>query len=330
MIAPAWEGRRVLVTGATGLVGSWLCKALLERGARVTAFVRDPDPLSELTLSGADRRVRIAMGKLESHADVERAVNEHEIEAVFHLGAQALVGAAMRSPLPTFEANVRGTWNLLEACRVHADRVRTVVVASSDKAYGDSEQLPYTEAHRLEGRNPYDVSKSCTDLIATAFHHSYALPVVIARCGNIYGGGDLHWSRIVPGTIRSILRGERPVVRSDGTLVRDYFYVEDAVAAYLALAERIAQPGVAGTAFNFSNEDKASVLDIVQTICKAMGAENLAPEILGGATGEIRAQWLAAARARKELEWRPAFDLRDGLERTIAWYREFLGSHPQA
>ena len=227
------------MTGATGFVGSWLVKALVRRKAQVVALVRDLDHQSELVRSGAIRRVTVVNGCLEDFAALERAINEHEVDTVFHLAAQAIVGAALRNPLPTFEANIRGTYNLLEACRIHAGLVKAVVVASSDKAYGDHEDLPYTEQHALIGRHPYDVSKSCTDLIATTYHHTYGMPVTIARCGNIYGGGDLNWSRIVPGTIRSLLDRQRPVLRSDGTMIRDYFYVEDAVSAYLALAERI-------------------------------------------------------------------------------------------
>jgi len=319
-----WTTKRVFVTGATGFVGSWLAKALVARGAHVVVLVRDLDHQSELVRSGAYRRVGVVQGALEDYASLERAINENECDVVFHLGAQALVGAALRNPLPTFESNVRGTYNLLEACRVHASLVKAVVVASSDKAYGDHDDLPYTEEHALIGRHPYDVSKSCTDLIAAAYHHTYGMPVTIARCGNIYGGGDLNWSRIVPGTIRSLLRRERPLLRSDGTMIRDYFYVEDAVAAYLALAEQMGSAGVAGEAFNFSTEQALTVNQIVATIFDVMKIHDLPPKVLNTAVGEIKNQELSAAKARRLLGWTPKFDLAAGMARTVDWYREFL------
>jgi CDP-glucose 4,6-dehydratase len=323
--AISWPARRVLVTGATGFVGSWLVKLLLRRQVRVVALVRDQDHQSELVRSGAIRQVSVVNGCLEDFSTVERAINKHEVDTVFHLGAQAIVGAALRNPLPTFEANIRGTYHLLEACRLHAKLVKAVVIASSDKAYGDTETLPYTEQHPLIGRHPYDVSKSCTDLLATAYHHTYQLSVTIARCGNIYGGGDLNWSRIVPGTIRSCLRGERPVLRSDGTLVRDYFYVEDAATAYVALAEQVHRPEVAGQAFNFSTESYVTVNEIVQTLQAVMGAQHLPPMVLNDARAEIQRQSLCAERARRVLGWSAEYNLTDGMVKTVDWYRTFLG-----
>jgi CDP-glucose 4,6-dehydratase len=320
-----WRTRRVLVTGASGFVGSWLVKALLGCDSQVVALVRDLDHRSELIRSGAIRRVELVSGCLEDFATLERAVNEHEVDTVFHLAAQAIVGAALRNPLPTFEANIRGTYNVLEACRIHAGLVKAVVVASSDKAYGDHDTLPYTERHALIGRHPYDVSKSCTDLIATAYHHTYGLPVTIARCGNVYGGGDLNWSRIVPGTIRSLVRRERPVLRSDGTMIRDYLYVEDAVSAYLALAEQIDRPEVSGKAFNFSTEEPVTVNQIVGTIRDVMNIHDLLPPlVLGTARAEIKAQALSAARARSVLGWVAEHDLANGLRKTVDWYRGYL------
>ena len=322
--ASNWKSRRVLVTGATGFVGSWLVKALLERQAQVIALVRDFDHQSEMVRSGAIRHVTVVNGCLEDYAAVERAVNEHEVDTVFHLAAQSLVGVALRNPLATFEANIRGTYHVLEACRVYSDLVKAVIVASSDKAYGDSEKLPYTEDHPLVGRHPYDVSKSCADLLASAYHHTYALPLAIARCGNIYGGGDLNWSRIVPGTVRSLLHGERPLVRSDGSPVRDYFYVEDAAAAYVTLAEQIERPEVAGHAFNFSTESQVTVRELVETIQSVLGAGHLTPVVQGQVQHEIKRQTLSAARARTVLGWSAKHDLRDGLAETIKWYRAFL------
>ena len=229
----------------------------------------------------------------------------------------------MRSPLATFESNIRGTYNLLEACRVQSSLVKRVVVASSDKAYGEAQTLPYVETHPLAGRHPYDVSKSCTDLLAATYHATYGLPVTIARCGNIYGGGDLNWSRIVPGTIRSLLKGERPILRSDGSFVRDYIYVEDAVQAYLSLAEGVSEADVQGEAFNFSNESPVTVRQIVEAIAERMEATDLPPVVLGTAAQEIPSQSLSAEKARRILGWQAEHSLPSGLQRTIDWYAPF-------
>src|SRR5579871_119448 len=274
-----WKDRCVFVTGATGVVGAWLVKNLVAGGARVVALVRDADPQSELYRSGAVARVSVVNGALEHFGTVERALNEHEVDTVFHLGAQTLVPTAYRYPLPTLEANIRGTYHVLEACRLHGQLVRRVVVASSDKAYGEHADLPYTEDMELRGRHPYEVSKTCADLIAQAYHHTYRLPVAIVRCGNVYGGGDLNWSRLVPGVIRAFLRGERPVIRSDGTYVRDYTYVKDAVRAYLRVAECLEDEGVRGQAFNFSGEAPVTVLRLTETLQELMGCRHLAPDI---------------------------------------------------
>lgn len=320
-----WSQQRVFVTGASGFVGSWLVKALLAKHAQVVVLIRDLDQHSELVRSGAIDRVSVVHGCLEEYSCLERAINKFETNVVFHLAAQALVGAALRSPLATFESNIRGTYNLLEACRVHSGLVQRTVIASSDKAYGESPDLPYKETHALCGRHPYDVSKSCTDLIATTYQTTYRLPITIARCGNIYGGGDLNWSRIVPGTIRSFLRRERPVLRSDGTFVRDYIYVEDAVNAYLKLAEAISEPQVQGEAFNFSNESYVTVRQIVGAIAEVMRASDLPPVVLGQANHEIPSQSLSAEKARRVLGWRPLYSLHQGLEHSVDWYREHLG-----
>lgn len=319
-----WADKRVLVTGATGLVGSWLTSALLDAGSHVVALICDVNPHSELVRSGTLARTVTVHGRLEDRSLVERAVNEHEIDTIFHLGAQTLVGTARRAPVPTFESNIQGTWNVLEAARVCQGLVQRVVVASSDKAYGEQPLLPYTEDMPLTGRAPYDVSKSCTDLLSQSYHATYGLPVSIARCGNIYGGGDLNWSRIVPGTIRALLRGERPVIRSDGTLVRDYLYVDDVINAYLLLGEALGAGGVAGQAFNFSYEAPLSVLEMYRAICEAMGAE-VEPAVLGQAGGEIQNQHLSAAKARSALGWKTQSDLEQGLARTVAWYANLLG-----
>ena len=318
-----WRDRAVFVTGATGLVGGWLTKHLLEQGATVTALVRDWVPASEFVQSGLAEQANIVRGGLASPYLLERVLGEYEIEVVFHLAAQTIVGIANRNPLSTFESNVRGTWNLLEACR-RSPMVKSVVLASSDKAYGDQEVLPYTEDMPLQGKHPYDVSKSCADLIAQSYAHTFGVPLAITRCGNFYGGGDLNWNRVVPGTIRSVLRGERPIVRSDGNYIRDYFYIEDGAEAYMLLAERLMKnPDLKGKAYNFSNEAQISVLELVNSILAKMGSR-LKPEILNHASNEIRHQFLSAECARKELNWKPMFTLDEGLDKTIAWYREAL------
>jgi CDP-glucose 4,6-dehydratase len=321
-----WRGRRVLVTGATGLIGSWLTRRLVDLGAHVVTFVLDPDPQSELVRSGTIARTSVVMGRLECYEDVERAVVGHETDTVFHLGAQTLVGVALRAPLATLQANVAGTWNVTEAARRHSDLVRRVVVASSYKAYGESPQLPYVEDMALRGSSPYDVSKSCTDLVTQSYAHTYGVPAVIARCGNVFGGGDLNWSRIVPGTLRALLTGEQPVIRSDGTFLRDYIYVDDVVDAYLRLDDVLDDATLIGEAFNFSDEHPMSVMDIYRAICSATGAPETEPLILGRAEHEIHDQYLSASKARERLGWKPTFTIQEGLVRTVAWYREFLAA----
>ena len=322
-ISPFWQDRHTLVTGATGLVGSWLVKRLLAQQANVVCLVRDWVPQSELMRSDDLSRVTVARGDVTDLALLERVLGEFEIDTVFHLAAQTIVGIANRNPLSTFESNIRGTWNLLEACR-RSPRVGPIVIASSDKAYGDQEQLPYDEDMPLQGRHPYDVSKSCADLIAHTYAVTYGTPVAITRCGNFFGGGDLNWNRIVPGTIRAVLRGQPPVIRSDGQFVRDYLYVEDGVAAYMLLAERLAaEPALRGEAFNFSTETPLTVQALVQNILQVMGS-SLEPEVRNEASNEIRRQFLSSAKARARLGWTPLFDLPTGLARTVEWYREYV------
>lgn len=322
-----WAGRRVFVTGASGLVGSWLVKGLLEGGAYVVCLVRDADPQSELYRSGNINRVSAVNGSLESYEDSLRAIVEHEVDTVFHLGAQTIVGSAYRSPLSTFEANIRGSYNLLEACRVQMGYLKAVVVASSDKAYGDCETLPYDESMPPLGRHPYDVSKSCTDLLASTYSNTYGLPVIVARCGNIYGGGDLNWSRIVPGTIRSLLSGDPPVLRSDGTFLRDYVYVGDAVRAYLTFAQALHSDGTRfkGEAYNFGPSTPKSVLEIVSMIQSLMKRTDLKPVIQNNAKAEIKDQYLDSSKAARDLDLRPSISLEDGLLETIGWYENYLG-----
>jgi CDP-glucose 4,6-dehydratase len=320
-----WQDRRVFVTGCTGLVGAWTVHALLERSAHVVGLIRDQVAGSELARSGLLERIDVVRGCVEDQGVVERALAEYEIQTIFHLAAQTIVGIANRAPLSTFETNIRGTWCVLEAARRCGTTPR-VVIASSDKAYGEQATLPYTEEAPLAGRHPYDASKSCADTLALTYHHTYRLPVCVTRCGNFYGGGDLNWNRIVPGTIRAVLRGEPPVIRSDGSYIRDYFYVKDGAAAYLHLAECMArQPEIHGQAFNFSTEVQVTALQMVEHILRLMGSD-LKPEVRGEARNEIVHQYLSAAKARRILAWAPRYELDEALGETIAWYRDYFAS----
>lgn len=316
----------MFVTGATGLLGAWLCEELLARGAEVVCLVRDRVPGSHFARTELAARTTIVGGDLDDHPLLVRALNEHEVDSIFHLGAQTIVGVASRHPLSTFEANVRGTWNLLEAARACGPRIQRVIVASSDKAYGQQEVLPYTEETPLQGRFPYDVSKSCADLISLSYFHTYQLPVAITRCGNLFGGGDLNFNRLVPGTIRAALKGESPIIRSNGLYIREYFYVRDAVDAYLALADRV--PEFAGQAFNFGSGETLTVVDMVGRILAAMGATALTPTVLNQAVHEIPEQALDCTKAERVLGWTPKHRVDAGLRETVAWYETLLsGRH---
>ena len=324
-----WQDRPVFISGATGLVGSWLVRRLVEADADVVCLVRDWVPQSEFIRSKTIERVKVIRGDVRDQVILERALGEYEIDTVIHLAAQTIVGIANRNPLSTFETNIGGTWSLLEACR-RSPKVKQIVVASSDKAYGDQVQMPYSESTPLQGQHPYDVSKSCGDLIAHAYAVSYQLPVAITRCGNFYGGGDLNWNRIVPGTIRSIFRGQRPLIRSNGQFIRDYFYVEDGAAAYMLVAEQLAaHAGLRGEAFNFSNELQITVLELTDRILSLMNSD-LIPDVRNEASNEIRHQYLCAAKAREVLGWSPLFTLEEGLRRTIRWYQEFFEPHVES
>jgi CDP-glucose 4,6-dehydratase len=318
-----WCDRPVFVTGATGMLGGWLVRRLHAKGASIVCLIRDWVPQCELARTHLLEEVTVVRGDVEDRAILERTLGEYEIETIFHLAAQTIVTIANRNPISTFETNVRGTWNVLEACR-RSPKISAIVMASSDKAYGDQQVLPYSEEMPLQGQHPYDVSKSCSDLIAQSYAKTFKLPIAITRCGNFYGGGDLNWNRVVPGTIRSVIRGQRPIIRSDGGYVRDYFYVEDAATAYMLLAEALTcEPELHGQAFNFSNENQISVLELVNLILRKMGSE-LTPEIQNQVTNEIRRQYLSSKRARSLLKWSPEFTLDQGLERTISWYQEVL------
>lgn len=320
-----WRDRPVLVTGGTGLLGGWMVHALVEAGADVVALVRDWVPRSEFVATRLIEKVRVVRGDIREQDVVERTLNEYEVDTVLHLAAQAIVQRANRNPIPTLDANVRGTWSVLEACR-RSPTVKQIVVASSDKAYGDQEVLPYSENTPVAGRNPYDVSKSCADLIAQMYARSFDLPVCVTRCGNFYGGGDLNWNRIVPGTIRSVVRGERPIIRSDGQYTRDYIYVKDGVQAYLLLAERLAgNRALAGEVFNFSYEQPLTVLQLVDKLLAVMGS-TLEPDVRNEASNEIRDQYLDAAKARRMLKWSPTYTLETALAETVGWYKRYFGA----
>lgn len=318
-----WQDRPVLVTGCTGILGSWLTQALVDRGAQVTGLVRDWVPQSLLVRAGTIDHVKVARGDICDAGLMARLFAEYEIDTCFHLAAQTVVGIANRSPVSTFESNIRGTWTVLEAARNWPGTGR-VVMASSDKAYGVQPNLPYTEDSPLQGHYPYDVSKSCADLIAQTYAHTYGLPVAVTRCGNLYGGGDLNWNRIVPGTMRSVLRGERPVIRSDGSMRRDYIYVLDVVNAYLMLAMALEEKSLHGEAFNFGMDDPKRVDELVQEIIAISDYPDLEPIIQNRASNEIPEQYLSSQKAHRVLGWEPRYSLVEGLSETLAWYRGLL------
>lgn len=318
-----WRGRKVFVTGCTGFLGSWLTAALLERGAVVVGLAHSAERRSNLVRSGLLHEIRFVFGDLTDYALLQRSLSEFDIDTVFHLAGQTIVGIANRSPLSTFETNVRGTWLLLEAVR-HTPGIRSVIVASSEKAYGEQDHLPYLEDDPLNARFPYAVSKGCADLIAQSYAHTYNLPVAITRCSNLYGGGDLNWDRLIPGTIRSVLRGEQPIIRSDGTFKRDYLYVADAIRGYLMLAEKAPDPGVRGEPFNIGIGHPISALEVVETIIAVSHYPELRPIILNEAKNEIKDEYLSSEKALRLLGWEPQYSLERGLKETLDWYRQYL------
>ncbi len=321
-----WEDKNVFITGCTGLIGSWLTMELVNRGANVVGLIRDLVPRSNLNWAGFNTQVNIVRGELEDFPLLERSLNEYEIDTVFHLGAQTIVSVANRSPLSTFESNIKGTWNLLEACR-RVPAVSRIVVASSDKAYGEQKVLPSNEECPLQATHPYDVSKSCVDLISRSYYETYHLPVCVTRCGNLYGGGDLNFNRIIPGTIKSVMNNKPPIIRSDGTYIRDYFYVMDGVEAYLFLAEQMDTLNIHGEAFNFSNETPQSVMELTETILELMDRKDLQPRVLNQVDNEIKQLYLSARKARTILGWRSKYSLEQGLKETIAWYGKFFSRY---
>lgn len=321
-----WQGRSVLITGANGFIGSWVARALVDARANVVALVRDQTAQGGLALQHIRDRVTLVMGDVADAALMQRAVNEYAVDTCFHLAAQAIVGVSNRSPASTFETNIRGTWNLLEACRT-VPTVTRVVVASSDKAYGRQDRLPYKEGDSLNGIYSYDASKACCDMLARSYAASFGMPVAVTRCANVYGGADLNFSRLVPDTMRAVLTDQAPVVRSDGSPTRDYMYAADAVSAYLTLAEALDRPDVHGQAYNFGTGQPISVADLVRRIIALSGREQLQPRILGAGTprGEIDAQYLDSRKAADQLGWRPRYTLDDGLRQTLSWYARYLG-----
>ncbi|HXB63640.1 MAG TPA: NAD-dependent epimerase/dehydratase family protein [Solirubrobacteraceae bacterium] len=320
-MAANWAGTRVLFTGAQGFIGSWVTERLLDEGAEVFVLDRPPAELSRFRLRGLHERCRPVAADLLDPASLRRTLDAHGVDAVFHLAAAAIVGSAADSPLRTYEVNVRGTWNLLEACRLAEAPPRRVVVASTDKAYGAHEELPYRESHALAPRFPYDTSKACADLIARSYAHTFGLPVAVTRFGNVFGGGDFNFSRLIPGTIRALLEGRRPALRSGGLMERDYLYAEDAAGAYLAVAESLDRPDLRGRAWNASIGAPVSVLEVVGRLAEIAGTE-LEPDVQGDGTphGELTRQWLDSSAIATELGWTPAWDLQDGLDATYRWY----------
>jgi len=322
-----WKGKNVLVTGADGFIASWIAKELVDRQAHVITIVRDiKKPRISLDLLGIRDKMTVIQGDILDYALVQRVFNEYSVDTCFHLAAQAIVGVANASPISTFESNVKGTWTVLEAAR-NSEKVERVVVASTDKAYGDQKKLPYTEDMPLLGIYPYDASKVCTDVLSRSFAKTYGLPIAVTRCANVYGGADLHMNRIVPGTICSVLKGETPIIRSDGTPERDYIYIKDVVNGYLVLAENLDRKEVRGEAFNFGTGKPISVLELFNKIIKACG-KNVKPKILNEAKNEIQSQYLSAEKAKKVLGWSAKINMDEGLKETVQWYKEYLKNNP--
>lgn len=323
-----WKNKNVFITGTTGFLGSWLTKFLIDDKANVIALNRDITPKSILWSSSEEfdyikEKLTVVHGCLEDYQLLERILNEYEIDTVFHLGAQTIVGVANRNPLSTFETNIRGTYHLLEACRRNKDYIQAIVVASTDKAYKANEKLPYEENAPLMGTHPYEVSKSCADLLSYAYYDTYRLPICVVRCGNLFGPGDLNFNRLIPGTIRSVIIGERPLIRSNGSIIRDYFYVKEGAFAYKYLAEKMYELNISGEVFNFSNNLQLSVLEVVDKLLEIMEC-SIKPQVLGEASNEVKCFYLSARKAIEILKWNPQYTHDESLKETVDWYRNFL------
>jgi CDP-glucose 4,6-dehydratase len=322
-MAMNWEGKNVLVTGANGFIGSWITNALISKKANVITIMRDVRKYGNLDLFSISKKVSMVHGDITRYKDIERAFNEYDVDTCFHLAAQSLVGIANRSPLSTFNSNIKGTWNVLEACRT-SETIERVIVASSDKAYGTHKKLPYTEDFALLGEYPYPASKVCTDVIARCYFFTYGLPVAVTRCSNIYGGGDMNFSRLIPDAIRHVIKGKKFVLRSRGTSERDYMYVKDGVSAYLTLAENVNRADVKGGAFNFGTGTPISATSLFSKICSIAGKTHLKPIISGKARNEIDRQYVDSSKAKKLLGWTAAYTIDTGLAETVRWYKDFL------
>jgi CDP-glucose 4,6-dehydratase len=317
-----WKNKKVLVTGHEGFIGSWLTKILIDSGASVIGcdlIYKKPKSI----LKGLHNSFVCLKGDISDFAFVRRVINKNRPEVIFHLAAEAIVGRANKNPLKTFKSNIQGTWNILEASRGKRF-IKSLIVASSDKAYGFHKELPYTEDAALKGNHPYDVSKSCTDLLANTYFNSYRLPVCVTRCGNVYGPGDLNFSRLVPDAICSLLRKKQFAIRSDGKFTRDYIYVEDVVRGYILVAEKMKSLNLSGEAFNFSNQEPITVLELFGQVAKILGEKIAKPKILNKAKYEIRDQYLSAKKAKSLLGWKPEYSFREGLRQTIDWYSQYV------
>lgn len=318
-----WTHKNVLVTGGSGFLGSYVIEKLIAKKANIIAIIRDQLPKSRLFYENLVENITIVNGDISDYRLVERTLNEYEIEVVFHLAAQTIVQIANRAPISTFESNIKGSWNILEVCR-NIDTVKRIIVASSDKAYGEKEELPYYETDPLKAKHPYDLSKAITDLLAQGYYTTYGLPIGITRCGNLYGGGDLNFNRIVPQTIRSIIYNQNPEIRSDGTFLRDYFYVEDAANSYIMFAENLLEKNLEGEVFNFGTGKPVSVLKLVELLLKISNKEELKPKINNTAKDEIKDQYLDCSKASKIFNWKPTHTLEMGLRKSFEWYKRWF------
>jgi len=321
-----WKNRRVLITGGSGFIGSWLCKSLVSMQANVVVVdIKLPKEFSYTVSRINSGKPLFIRGDVRNFTSLQNIIRKYRVNTIFHLAAEAIVSRALMNPYKTLETNIKGTWNVLEASRL-STTVKRIVVASSDKAYGAAKVLPYTELTCLQGEAPYEVSKSCADLICQAYFQSYNLPVCVTRCGNVYGGADYNFSRIIPGTILSVLKNRKPIIRSDGNFVRDYIFIKDIVNAYILVAERMNNKKIIGEVFNFGYNKPKTVLEVVQNILRNMRRSDLSPIILNQVSREIKNQYLNASKAHRLLKWKPKYKFNRGLKQTIQWYKENINA----